>query len=903
MLIRNKPNKFKKKVAAIALFFVVLAVFLIVFKSPVLAQGDANELLWGGTEGAVQNEIGLGNTDPRIIIARIIQVLLGFLGILAVLIIMYGGWVWMTSEGDPQKIDKAKQILRNGAIGLIIILMAFAIATFLINWLLGAIGRESRTSPPRGIGGGVGALGTCTIESVYPEPGQRDVPRNTSIIVTFRQDVDPNTIMDGTGNIIPENVRIYKEVDGDSCEEGDCARTNVVDVRAITMDNRTFVFIPNTWLGDGLHYFNYVVYLSNDIQKTEDFGGGGVFDTCRTDYFDWSFEVSDKVDLTPPQVKENGVFPNPDDDRDQVTTSEAVQATGSVTIENNNLIQPQVLASFTNPVSLGGSPALEIVGGSENTRFDQEGTITIAINPGAVSATIGIDGIGLGTANVQGNTIEFPNIFTVTLANPADEFSNGNSWTIEATSYVAPDTITIGRITIYFVTGAPEPGSYQVQLGGTAAQTASNVFNAPEHPDVTGYIDGTDPTIIHVVARIAGEAGNSINISSSNPSAISWVPMAGGQNGGQTTEQVGAPDEPRNAVIQVNFNEAMMPIRLSGNADDLQDYIAVKCLGMDDPSTDAEENIPCDDLLDPEYYFACGPGDSEICIHGTFEISNQYKTTEFVSNNQCGVNACGEPIYCLPENSHLRVDIVAAELESCDDAVCSSRPPFVNCSAALHCQDGSTPPVNYPLSDQATLPGAMDAALNSLDGNRDGDADGPVSYFNENDGNTTNGDNFRWLFYISDRIELDPPYIVSTVPANDPANASPISDLESPVSIEFNKLMMSSSLKSGGVVIDNGQTRTEHQRINIWNFGGLPLGYWITKENIDSSDPPDGYSDFTYGYINHTTFGENVSMRSQAGSGVKDIYQNCMKPAHGPACAGAYNSCCSGTASNEATCN
>src|SRR3989338_6557076 len=77
--------------------------------------------------------LGLGGAqDPRLIIVNIIRILLGFLGILAVIIVLYGGFVWMTSGGNAQKIEKAKKILINGLIGLAIILSAYAIVSFVI---------------------------------------------------------------------------------------------------------------------------------------------------------------------------------------------------------------------------------------------------------------------------------------------------------------------------------------------------------------------------------------------------------------------------------------------------------------------------------------------------------------------------------------------------------------------------------------------------------------------------------------------------------------------------------------------------------------------------------------------------------------------------------------------------
>lgn len=75
------------------------------------------------------------NYDIRIMIARIIRVILGLLGIVALVIIIYAGFKWMTAGGDEAKIEESKKQLINGIIGLIIILAAFSIATFVFNQL------------------------------------------------------------------------------------------------------------------------------------------------------------------------------------------------------------------------------------------------------------------------------------------------------------------------------------------------------------------------------------------------------------------------------------------------------------------------------------------------------------------------------------------------------------------------------------------------------------------------------------------------------------------------------------------------------------------------------------------------------------------------------------------------
>ena|SRR3989338_2749690 len=78
--------------------------------------------------------------DIRVIVANIIRIALGLLGIVAVVIILIGGFTWMTAGGSEEKVEKAKQWIGYGIVGLAIILAAYAIATFVISSLLQATG-------------------------------------------------------------------------------------------------------------------------------------------------------------------------------------------------------------------------------------------------------------------------------------------------------------------------------------------------------------------------------------------------------------------------------------------------------------------------------------------------------------------------------------------------------------------------------------------------------------------------------------------------------------------------------------------------------------------------------------------------------------------------------------------
>lgn len=81
---------------------------------------------------------GLGQTDLKETIGNLIRVALGFLGIIAVVIVLMGGFKWMTAGGTEEKVREAKKLLIAGIIGLAIVLSAYAITTFVIESLLTA---------------------------------------------------------------------------------------------------------------------------------------------------------------------------------------------------------------------------------------------------------------------------------------------------------------------------------------------------------------------------------------------------------------------------------------------------------------------------------------------------------------------------------------------------------------------------------------------------------------------------------------------------------------------------------------------------------------------------------------------------------------------------------------------
>ncbi len=127
----------RKRFIIISLLSVLL--FSGAFSSSVLAGGLAEAFGPGENKALdlVASKMGY-STDrnkatPENVVALVIQTLLSILGVVFVIIVIYGGIMWMTAGGNEEKIDKAKDMIRRATVGLIIVISAYAISVFVVN--------------------------------------------------------------------------------------------------------------------------------------------------------------------------------------------------------------------------------------------------------------------------------------------------------------------------------------------------------------------------------------------------------------------------------------------------------------------------------------------------------------------------------------------------------------------------------------------------------------------------------------------------------------------------------------------------------------------------------------------------------------------------------------------------
>ena len=119
-------NKLFKKIAVVAIFVSLFSVTVAV--QPLIAAPNIG-LNYAANTGLVE----ANETDPKQMAVDIVKYLMTFLGIIAVCVILYGGFIWMTASGNEDKVAQAKKIIIAGAIGLVIVLAAYAIINFVIG--------------------------------------------------------------------------------------------------------------------------------------------------------------------------------------------------------------------------------------------------------------------------------------------------------------------------------------------------------------------------------------------------------------------------------------------------------------------------------------------------------------------------------------------------------------------------------------------------------------------------------------------------------------------------------------------------------------------------------------------------------------------------------------------------
>lgn len=74
-------------------------------------------------------------TDLMAVVSKVINSVLGLLGVIFLVLTIYGGFLWMTARGNEQQVEKARETIVMAIIGIIIVLVAYSISYYVVYYL------------------------------------------------------------------------------------------------------------------------------------------------------------------------------------------------------------------------------------------------------------------------------------------------------------------------------------------------------------------------------------------------------------------------------------------------------------------------------------------------------------------------------------------------------------------------------------------------------------------------------------------------------------------------------------------------------------------------------------------------------------------------------------------------
>jgi hypothetical protein len=132
-----KSQTFREILIFTGLMGLVLAISALVaeptFAASLIDSSDNPDIISGATNA---------QGDAKELLKTMLNFFLSFLGFVATMMVIYGGVLYVTSAGNDENVGKAKKILIYAFVGIVLILLSFAI----VNTILGAAVDTSTTT-------------------------------------------------------------------------------------------------------------------------------------------------------------------------------------------------------------------------------------------------------------------------------------------------------------------------------------------------------------------------------------------------------------------------------------------------------------------------------------------------------------------------------------------------------------------------------------------------------------------------------------------------------------------------------------------------------------------------------------------------------------------------------------
>lgn len=241
--------------------------------------------------------LGLASNDLIDTVIAVVRWILGLVALVAVIMIIYGGYVWMTAGGDSAAVERAKKIILNAVIGLVVTLLSFAITFFIINLVNDATNGNGNQNTN---GGPPGTLPDPFVLKWYTPQGT-DVTDCVAQL-GFNRDPSQSSFENGFSIVVTGGV-----ADGQTCtSNADCA-SDLCTANACVGD--TLAGVHSIVDGTGVGVFTPSQEFSLGTAFTATAQGGGLGGIVAQDNGEalsqttqWSFTTAGVADDSPPHV-------------------------------------------------------------------------------------------------------------------------------------------------------------------------------------------------------------------------------------------------------------------------------------------------------------------------------------------------------------------------------------------------------------------------------------------------------------------------------------------------------------------------------------------------------------------------------------------------------------------------
>ena len=142
----------KRKVISLILFYSVISC-LFVFSA---TEVKADLLGWEKAKTAAVDKAGYSQANVTTFsgnIGFLIQAVLSMLGVAFLVLMAYAGYTWLMARGEEAEVEKAQKIIMAAVIGMVIVVAAYSITTFVVPKILdrtGGSGGAAEVGAPAG---------------------------------------------------------------------------------------------------------------------------------------------------------------------------------------------------------------------------------------------------------------------------------------------------------------------------------------------------------------------------------------------------------------------------------------------------------------------------------------------------------------------------------------------------------------------------------------------------------------------------------------------------------------------------------------------------------------------------------------------------------------------------------